>query len=50
MNPKDYKKEDKRQISNLKRKLGIDKNMPLRPGDMLEKLNEKKKLAIRGLI
>lgn len=50
MNPKNYSSKDKRQITNLKKKLGFDKGMEPQTGEMLEKLNEKKKLAIRGLI
>jgi hypothetical protein len=50
MNPKNYKAGDKRMVSNLKKKLGFNKDDELRTGDMLERLNEKKKLAMRGLI
>lgn len=50
MNPKNYKPLDKRMVTNLKKKLGFKKEDNLRAGDMLERLNEKKKLAIRGLI
>ncbi len=50
MDPKKYKAQDKRMVTSLKKKLGFEKGIEPRTGEMLEKLNEKKKLAIRGLI
>lgn len=50
MNLEEYKKGDKRNMSALKRKLGIKKGEEVKTGDMLAKMQEKKRIATMGMV
>jgi hypothetical protein len=50
MNPKNYTSKDKRTLTLLKKKLGVSKEESTQAGDLISKMNEKKRLSIKGLV
>lgn len=50
MKIEDYRKDAKKMQSVAKRKLGIKKGEEVKTGDMISRMNEKKRAAIMGLV